>query len=84
MICPGKDGVANFDALHSRAHDHIAVACAFDLLMLNGDDMQRRPFAERKAALSKLLFRSRGGVFKTSNMSNGTATRCLPPSVTLV
>ena len=62
MICPGKDGVANFDALHSRAHDHIAVACAFDLLMLNGDDMQRRPFAERKAALSKLLFRSRGGI----------------------
>ena len=54
--------MADFDALHSRIHDHLAVACAFDLLMLNGDDMQRRPFAERKAALGKLLFRSRGGI----------------------
>ena len=62
VVCPGKNGVADFDALHSRTDDHIAVACAFDLLMLNDDDMQCRPFAERKAALGKLLFRSRGGI----------------------
>ena len=30
--------------------------------MLNGDDMRRKPFAERKAALAKLLFRSRDGI----------------------
>ena len=57
-----KDGVPDFDALHSRTNDHVAVACAFDLLMLNGDDMRRKPFAERKAALGKLLFRSRDGI----------------------
>ena len=38
------------------------MACAFDLLMLNGDDLRRRPLVERKAALAKLLFRSRGGI----------------------
>jgi hypothetical protein len=43
------DGVADF-------------ACAFDLLMLNGDDMRRKSFIERKAALGKLLFRSRDGI----------------------
>lgn len=52
VVCASKDGVPDFDALHSRTNDHVAVACAFDLLMLNGDDMRRKPFAERKAALS--------------------------------
>src|SRR5215470_4847879 len=36
-----SDGVANFEALHSRANDGRATACAFDLLMLNGDDLRR-------------------------------------------
>ncbi|MGB8429010.1 MAG: hypothetical protein WCE72_04240, partial [Pseudolabrys sp.] len=27
-----------------------------------GDDLRRRPLVERKAALAKLLFRSRGGI----------------------
>ena len=56
------DGVAQFDALHSRVMDHAAVACAFDLLMLDGDDLRRKPFAERKAALRKLLKRTKGGI----------------------
>jgi ATP-dependent DNA ligase len=57
------DGIAQFDALHSRIMDHAVVACAFDLLMLDGDDLRRRPpLSERKAALRKLLKRSKGGV----------------------
>ena len=48
--------------LHSRTADHLAVACAFDLLMHEGDDLRRRPFRERELALSKLLMRSRGGI----------------------
>jgi bifunctional non-homologous end joining protein LigD len=40
----------------------IAVACAFDLLMLNGEDLRRKPFADRKAALRKVLRRSRKGI----------------------
>ena len=48
--------------MHSRVADHVAVACAFDLLMLNGDDLRGRPLLERKSALAKLLIRSRGGI----------------------
>ena len=47
--------MANFDALHSRVNDGAAVACAFDLLMLNGEDLRRKPSAERKAIVSKKL-----------------------------
>jgi bifunctional non-homologous end joining protein LigD len=54
VVCVGSDGVADFDALHSRTMDRAAVACAFDLLMLNGDDLWQKPFAERKTALRKV------------------------------
>jgi hypothetical protein len=33
---------------------------AFDLLMLNGDDLRRKTYRERKAALRKLLRHDRG------------------------
>ena len=56
------DGVAQFDALHSRIMDHAAVACAFDLLMLDGDDLRRRPLSQRKAILRKVLRRTKGGI----------------------
>ena len=62
VVCSDKDGVPDFGLLHSRCFDQVAVACAFDLLMLNGDDMRRKPFAEREAALAKLLSRSRDGI----------------------
>ena len=48
------------DALHSRVNDKSASACAFDLRTLNGDDLRRRPYVERKAALRKLLRHGRG------------------------
>ena len=58
----GSEGVADFDALHSRVNDHTAIACAFDLMMLDGDDLRRKPFGERKAALRKVLRRTQGGI----------------------
>ncbi len=57
VVCLAKDGRADFDALHSRYNDHRAIACAFDLLMLDGDDLRSKPLVERKAALRKLLRR---------------------------
>ena len=54
--------MADFDALHSRTMDHAAVACSFDLLMVDGDDLRRKPLSERKAALRKVLRRARGGI----------------------
>lgn len=62
VVCLDGKGVPQFDALHSRTEDDVAVACAFDLLMVNDDDIRRRPLVERKAALGKLLIRSRGGI----------------------
>ena len=62
VVCLDKKGVASFDTLHGRNADHLAVACAFDLLMVNGDDLRRQPLRERKLALSKLMIRSRGGI----------------------
>src|SRR5262249_16036147 len=53
-VCLIKKGVADFDMLHGRTSDHLAVACAFDLLIQDGADLRRRPFRERKSALSKL------------------------------
>jgi ATP-dependent DNA ligase len=61
-VCLDEKGVPNFDTLHSRTADHLAVACAFDLLMVNGDDLRRQPVRERKLALGKLLPRSRDGI----------------------
>ena len=55
-----SEGMAVFDALHSRLNDAKASACAFDLLTLNGEDFRRKPYVERKAALRKLLRRGRG------------------------
>jgi bifunctional non-homologous end joining protein LigD len=55
-----QEGMAVFDALHSRLNDDKASACAFDLLTLNGEDFRRKPYVERKASLRKLLRRGRG------------------------
>jgi ATP-dependent DNA ligase len=62
VVWLGSDGVSDFEALHSRANDGRATACAFDLLMLNGDDVRKKPFAERKAMLRKVLRRTRNGI----------------------
>jgi bifunctional non-homologous end joining protein LigD len=66
------DGVADFDALHSRTADKEAVACAFDLL-LSGDDLRRQRLIERKKALRWVLRRSRGGIqYVEHTEGNGT------------
>ncbi|MGB7774499.1 MAG: hypothetical protein WBL43_22155 [Pseudolabrys sp.] len=62
VVCLDDKGVPNFDTLHSRSVDHLAIACTFDLLMVNGDDLRRQPLRERKLALGKLLLRSLDGI----------------------
>jgi bifunctional non-homologous end joining protein LigD len=62
VVCLDVEGVANFDVLHSRIMEHTAVACAFDLMMFEGDDLRLRPLSERKTALRKLLKRSKDGI----------------------
>jgi bifunctional non-homologous end joining protein LigD len=62
VICTEGRGVPTFDKLHSRCDDHLAFACAFDLLMLGGEDLRLLPFPKRKAALRKLLKAGRAGI----------------------
>jgi bifunctional non-homologous end joining protein LigD len=57
-----SDGVAQFDALHSRVNDAAATALTFDILVHNSDDVRRQPFTERKAMLRKVLQRTRRGI----------------------
>jgi bifunctional non-homologous end joining protein LigD len=62
VVCTDEHGRADFDRLHSRCFEEEAIACAFDLLQLDGEDLRRQPLSQRKAALLKLLNRSRGGI----------------------
>ena len=62
VVCLDNKGVGNFDMLRGRNADDFAVACAFDPLMVNGNDLRRQPLRERKLALSKLMIRSRDGI----------------------
>jgi ATP-dependent DNA ligase len=56
------DGVSDFDKLHSRRHDGEVQLLGFDLLELDGADLRGEAFIYRKAALTRLLRRSRDGV----------------------
>jgi bifunctional non-homologous end joining protein LigD len=63
MACVGVDGVADFNALHSRKQDHEVQFCAFELLAEGGDDLRKMPLSMRKASLERLLARRPEGVF---------------------
>jgi ATP-dependent DNA ligase len=52
----------DFDRLHSRTNDYLVFACAFDLLMVGGEDLGRLPLAKRKTALRRLLKAECGGI----------------------
>jgi bifunctional non-homologous end joining protein LigD len=40
----GVDGVSDFNALHSRKHEHEVQLYAFDILALDGEDLRGLPF----------------------------------------
>ncbi|MEA2985962.1 MAG: hypothetical protein QOD94_2216 [Alphaproteobacteria bacterium] len=46
--CADDDGLTDFDAPHSRVNDDAAFAYAFDLLLIDGEDIRRAPLTERK------------------------------------
>jgi hypothetical protein len=59
----GVDGVADFDALHSRKHDEEVQFCAFDILVEGDDDLRKLPLHLRKTSLERLLARRPEDVF---------------------
>jgi bifunctional non-homologous end joining protein LigD len=59
----GIDGVADFNALHSRKHDQEVQLYAFDVMALDGEDLRRLPLSMRKTNLARLLARRPEGIF---------------------
>jgi ATP-dependent DNA ligase len=59
----GVDGVADFNALHSRQHDDEVQLYAFDVLAMDGDDVRGLPLSMRKTNLARLLARRPDGIF---------------------
>jgi bifunctional non-homologous end joining protein LigD len=59
----GVDGIADFDALHSRQHEEEVQLYAFDVLALDGDDLRRLPLSMRKTNLAQLLRGRPDGIF---------------------
>ncbi|MGY3233186.1 ATP-dependent DNA ligase [Bradyrhizobium sp. USDA 4448] len=47
----GVDGISDFNALHSRKHDHEVQLYAFDILAVGGDDLRVLPLHLRKTSL---------------------------------
>src|SRR6201746_1568806 len=59
----GVDGVSDFNGLHSRKHNDEVQLYAFDVLMLDGDDLRKLPLHLRKTNLARLLARRPEGIF---------------------
>jgi ATP-dependent DNA ligase len=59
----GVDGIADFNALHSRQHDAEVQLYAFDMLAGDGDDLRSLPLSMRKTNLARLLARRSDGIF---------------------
>jgi len=59
----GVDGVAGFNALHSRRHEDEVQLYAFDVLALDGEDLRGLPLSMRKTNLARLLVRRPDGIF---------------------
>jgi bifunctional non-homologous end joining protein LigD len=55
----GFDGIADFNALHSRQHDDEVQLYAFDILALDGENLR----SMRKTNLARLLARRPDGIF---------------------
>jgi ATP-dependent DNA ligase len=49
-VCCDGAGLADFEQLHSRAHDDQVILYAFDLLELDGEDCRRPRYAARAAS----------------------------------
>jgi bifunctional non-homologous end joining protein LigD len=58
----GPDGLSRFEELQRRTAAHAAILYAFDLIEHDGVDLRKRPFLDRKAALTRLLGGIKAGI----------------------
>jgi bifunctional non-homologous end joining protein LigD len=65
----GPDGLSRFEELSRREAARIAILYAFDLIELDGEDLRRRPFLDRKAALARLLRDTEAGILLNEHVA---------------
>jgi bifunctional non-homologous end joining protein LigD len=53
----GVDGISDFNAQHSRKHDHEVQRYAFDILAMGGDDLRSLPLHMRSSSPEGSAFR---------------------------
>ena len=73
VVCR-DDSLSDFNALHSRRHDHDAVLFAFDLIEHQGDDLRNAPLLDRKRQLGKLLGRAKHAIRFNEHLAHDGAT----------
>jgi bifunctional non-homologous end joining protein LigD len=70
----GPDGLSRFDELSRREAARTAILYAFDLIELDGEDLRRRPFLDRKAALAQLLGGLKAGILLNEHIAEDGQT----------
>jgi bifunctional non-homologous end joining protein LigD len=61
-VCDNEAGVTDFARLHGRCADQSVYAYAFDIMMLENEDLRQMELGARKALLFKALKRAMPGV----------------------
>ena len=59
----GIDGRSDFRALHSGKHNAAVQLCAFDVLVMGGEDLRALPLSMGKTNLERLLRGRPDGIF---------------------
>jgi bifunctional non-homologous end joining protein LigD len=65
----GPDGLSQFEELSRREAARTAILYAFDLIEHDGEDLRNLPFLERKAALARLLRRTKTGILLNEHIA---------------
>jgi ATP-dependent DNA ligase len=73
-IVLGPDGLSRFEELSRRDAARTAILYAFDLIELDGEDLRRRPFLDRKAALALLLGDRKAGILLNEHIADDGPT----------
>jgi ATP-dependent DNA ligase len=70
----GPDGLSRFEELSRREAARTAILYAFDLIELDGEDLRRSPFLDRKAALALLLGDLKAGILLNEHIAEDGPT----------
>jgi bifunctional non-homologous end joining protein LigD len=70
----GPDGLSRFKELSRREAARTAILYAFDLIERDGEDLRRRPFLDRKAALARLLDGIKTGILLNEHIAEDGPT----------